>query len=189
VLTIGQRNLFFPEIKSHSKSRDMNHSYLRISQQDEEKKTGENAHINTCKRMHKFHQDHIVLLNIIGEFQVRHCAKVRKNRQGIGGNGGGQLVHCRRGVVFDWSIYPMFRLRNGDSIINFETVTIIAFKSHPKLPSSPMMYPIQLDHKSYCQEFGCPLPPFVLAQLRSFPQFEIIKCLVDVFHWILNRFC
>ena len=32
VLTMGQRNLFFPEIKSHSKSREMNHSYLRVNQ-------------------------------------------------------------------------------------------------------------------------------------------------------------
>jgi hypothetical protein len=72
----------------------------------------------------------------------------------------------------------MFRLRNVDSIIHFETVTIIGFKSHAKPPSSPMMYPIQLDHKFYYQEF----PLFVLAQLRSFAQFEIIKCLVDVFH-------
>ena len=82
-------------------------------------------------------------------------------------------------MVFDWSIYPMFRLRNGDSSINVETVTINAFKSHPKPPSYPMMYPIQLDHKSYCQG---PLPLFILAQLRSFPWFEIIKCVVDLFH-------
>ena len=112
VLTIGQRSLFFPEIKSHSKSRDMNHSYLRINQQDEEKKTWKNPHINTCKRMHKFHQDLIVLLNLIGELPVRHWAKVRIG----GGGGGGQLLRWRWGVVFDWSIYPMFRLRNGDSI-------------------------------------------------------------------------
>jgi hypothetical protein len=77
-------------------------------------------------------------------------------------------------VVFDWSIYPLFRHRNRDSIINFETVTIDSFKSHPKPPSYPMMYPIQLDHKSYCQEFRCPFPLFVLAQLRWF---KIIKCL------------
>ena len=83
MLTMGQRSLFFPEIKSHSKSRDMNHSYLRISQQDEERKTGENAHINPCERMHKFHPDLSVLLNLSGKFPVSHWDKVRKMRQRI----------------------------------------------------------------------------------------------------------
>ena len=75
---MGQQNLFFPEIKSHSKSRDMNHSYLRKSQQDEEKKTGENAHINSRKRMCKFDEDISVFLNLIKEFSVRHWDKIRK---------------------------------------------------------------------------------------------------------------
>ena len=89
MLTMGQRNLFFPEIKSHSKSRDMNHSYLRISQlQDEEKKTGKNSHINTRDRMHKFHKGLSVLLNLSWEFPVSHWDKARKRRQRIGGNGG-----------------------------------------------------------------------------------------------------
>jgi len=95
VLTMGQRNLFFLEIKSHSKSRDINHSYLRISQQDEEKKTGKIAHINTRKRMHKFHEDLSLLLNLIRVFPVRHWDKVRKKQQRIGGDGGGQLVRWR----------------------------------------------------------------------------------------------
>ena len=88
MLTIGQRSLFFPEMKSHSKSRDMNHSYLRISQQDEERKTGKNAHINTRKRMHSFYPAHKVLFNLIGEFPVRHWDKVKRKRQRIGGDGG-----------------------------------------------------------------------------------------------------
>jgi hypothetical protein len=67
------------------------------------------------------------------------------------------------------------------STMPFGTVTITALESHPKPPSFPMMYPIQLDHQSYCQEFRCLLPLLVLGQLRSFPQFEIIECLVDVF--------
>jgi hypothetical protein len=82
VLTIGQRNLFFPEIKSHSKSRDMNHSYLRISQQAEEGKTGKHAHINTHKRIQKVFPAHSVFFhsvffNLIGEFPVRHWDNVR----------------------------------------------------------------------------------------------------------------
>jgi hypothetical protein len=80
---MGQRNLFLPEIKSHSKSRDMNHSYLRISQQDEEKTTGKNAHINTRKRMRKFNEGIGILLNLIGELPVRHWDTVRKQRQRI----------------------------------------------------------------------------------------------------------
>jgi len=78
VLTMGQRSLFFPEIKSHSKSRDINHSYLRISQQDEEKRTGKYAHINTRKRMHKFREDLSLLLNLTGESPVRHCDEVKE---------------------------------------------------------------------------------------------------------------
>ena len=88
MLTMGQRGFFFPEIKSHSKSSDMNHSYLRMSQQDEEKKTGENAHINPCERMHEFHVGHSVSLNLIRAFPVRHWDRVRKRRQRIGGDGG-----------------------------------------------------------------------------------------------------
>jgi len=85
-LTMGQRNLFFPEIKSHSKLRDMNHSYLRKSQQDEEKKTGKNAHINSHKRMCKFDEDISVFLNLIKEFSVRHWDKIRKQWQRVGGD-------------------------------------------------------------------------------------------------------
>ena len=87
VLTIGQRNLFFPEIKSHSKSREMNHSYLRISQLDEERKTGGDAHINTCKRMDEFYPALSVLFNLIGEFPVRHWDKVKRKLQRISGDG------------------------------------------------------------------------------------------------------
>jgi len=91
VLTIGQRNLLFLEMKSHSKSRDMNQSYLRISQQDEEKQTGKFSHINTRDRMDKFHEGLSVLLNLLGVFPVSHWDKVRKRPQRIGGDGG-QLV-------------------------------------------------------------------------------------------------
>ena len=100
VLTIGQQSLFFPEIKSHSKSRDMNHSYLRISQQDEERETWKNAHINTRKRMNNFYQDLIVLLNLVRKVPVRHWDKVREKQVGMGGTiivleirGGIWLVH------------------------------------------------------------------------------------------------
>ena len=57
-------------------------------------------------------------------------------------------------------------------------MTINTFKSYPKPHSSPMIYPIQPDYKSYCEEFRWHLLLLVLAQLRSFLWFEIIKCLV-----------
>jgi len=85
---MGQRNLFFPEIKSHSKSRDMNHSYLRISQHDEEKIAGKFSHINTRNGMHKFHQGLTVLLNLSGGFPVSHWDKARERWRRIGGDGG-----------------------------------------------------------------------------------------------------
>ena len=46
-------------------------------------------------------------------------------------------------------------------------MTIIAFKSIRSLlhPRTPIMHPIQLDHKFYYQEFRCHLPLFVLASL------------------------
>ena len=183
VQTIGQRSFFFPEIKSHSKSSDMNHSYLRITQQDEERKTRKNAHINTRKRMHKFYQDLIILLNFIREFPVSHWEKLSEMRQRIGGNGGWN--YCVRDE--EWYLTGPYILYLDFGTV--DTMTIIAFKPHLKPPSSPMMYQIQLDHKYHCHEFWCLLPLFVLAQLRSFPQFEIIKCLVDVFHWYIFRAC
>ena len=74
-------------------------------------------------------------------------------------------------MVFDWSIYPTFRLRNGDSIINFETVTIPAFKFHPKAPSSQRSIQFSQIINLTAKNFDA---LFILAQLRSFPWFEII---------------
>ena len=139
VLTIGQRNLFFPEIKSHSKSREINHSYLRISQLDEERKTGENAHINTCKRMDEFYPALSVLFNLIGEFPVRHWDKAKGKRQRISGDG---EDNSEKGVVFGWSICPMFRLRNVDSSRDEEK---------PSLHSSPIQ---SLLHPQWCTQFN-----------------------------------
>jgi len=73
----------------------------------------------------------------------------------------------------------------------FETIT--TFESHPKCPSSPMMYPIQLGHKSaYCQEFWCRLP-LILAELCSFPcEVELLDhqiCLIDILNWYIFRPC
>lgn len=48
----------------------------------------------------------------------------------------------------------------------FETIIAIQSLLHPRV----LMYPDQLDHISYCSEFRCHLPFFVLAQLHSFPR-------------------
>lgn len=54
LLTIGQRNFFFPEMYCQSKSREVNHSHLFDYQKGSEIEGGEyGAHIEAEEGMHK----------------------------------------------------------------------------------------------------------------------------------------